>query len=346
MPRNVSIQTIANQLGLSKYAVSRALSGKTGVSQTTRERVLELAKTLGYGLPKQKVSSPPSSSATSFVLICINQLIRGDSSYWQRVLEGLITGSGEKGWHHVIVSQPLSFPSGSNLTPQQTIAPHLDWNSCLGLIVMGTTPYAALQLMARAGKPMVLLDHNEPFLGCDEVNHANIDAGIMIAHHLLAAKQCQNLVFLGDGNHSTSFAERRIGVQIALKRYGANTAVLSEWDVAYEVANWLDAVESRFLQLSPEDRPDGWIGANDDIALKWMQRLKQLGVAIPGDACIAGIDNVEAAALASPRLTTINLSKEELGLRAIESLHRRIAHPGTPIEKIQLCATLIPRDSA
>lgn len=56
MSRKVSIQTLADQLGLSKYAVSRALSGKTGVSEATRARVLELARALGYrqstpGLP-------------------------------------------------------------------------------------------------------------------------------------------------------------------------------------------------------------------------------------------------------------------------------------------------------
>ncbi|MDQ6417947.1 LacI family DNA-binding transcriptional regulator [Paenibacillus sp. LHD-117] len=346
MPQKVSIQTIADQLGLSKYAVSRALSGKSGVSEATRERVLELAKTLGYGLPKQKTAAPVSSAASSFVLICINPSIRGDSAYWQRVLEGLIVSSGEKGWHHVIVSQPLSFPSRSNLTPQQAIAPHLNWDSCLGLIVMGTPPYSSLQLMARTGKPLVLLDHSEPLLDCDEVNHANIDAGIKIAHHLLVSRQCRNIVFLSDIAFSTSFAERRIGARLAVERYGGSDAKLREWELTYGDGNWIDTAASRFLRLAPEDRPDGWIGANDDIALKWMQRLQQLGVSIPNDAYVAGIDNVEEAALSSPRLTTVNLSKEELGNRAIEMLERRIARPGTSIEKIQLNAALIPRDSA
>jgi LacI family transcriptional regulator len=211
---------------------------------------------------------------------------------------------------------------------------------------MGAYPYSALQLMGRTGKPLILLDHNEPLLDCDAVNHANIDAGMTIAHHLLASRRCRNLVFLGDDGRSASFADRRIGVRLAMERYGTSDARLQEWELSYEDGDWLDAAEQRFLQLAPEDRPDGWIGANDDIAIRWMRKLVQLGLSIPEQACIAGMDNVEAATLASPRLTTVNLSKEELGRRAIEALQRRIERPGTPMERIQLSATLIPRDSA
>ncbi|SFE74046.1 transcriptional regulator, LacI family [Paenibacillus algorifonticola] len=346
MPRKVSIQMIADQLGLSKYAVSRALSGKSGVSQATRERVLEFAKTLGYGLPSQKAPSPAPDAASSFVLICMNPSNRVDPFYWQRVLDGLISGCSERGWPHVIVSQPVSFPAVSHLSPQEIIAPHLDWNSCLGLIVMGAYPYAALQLMARTGKPLVLLDHNEPLLDFDSVNHANIEAGIIIAHHLLAAQKCRSLIFLGDDGRSASFAERRIGVRTAMERYGGPEAKLQEWELAYEEKEWLTATAERFVQLAPEQRPDAWICANDDIAMQWMQQLQRMGVAVPEQTRVTGIDNVEAAAHTSPRLTTVNLSKEALGSRAIEALWRRIERPGTPMERLHLSATLIPRDSA
>ncbi len=346
MPKKLSIQTIADQLGLSKYAVSRALSGKSGVSPATRERVLELARALGYGLPAQKSAPTATSAAASFVLICINPSNRTDPWYWQRVLDGVIAGCNERGWHHVIVSQPLSFSHGAALGPQETLAPHLDWTGCLGLVVLGAYPYAALQLMARAGKPLVLLDHYEPLLDCDAVNHANFDAGLTVAHHLIAARHCRNLVFLGDEGRSTSFSERRVGVRIAVERHGGGNVRLREWELPYEASDWEEEAAARFAALAPEDRPDGWACANDDIAIRWMRKLKELGVSVPGDALVAGIDNVEGAALASPRLTTVNLCKEELGARAVEALQRRIERPGAPTERIQLRSAFVPRDSA
>ncbi|CAM4017418.1 LacI family DNA-binding transcriptional regulator [Paenibacillus alkaliterrae] len=347
MPRKISIQMIADQLGLSKYAVSRALSGKSGVSQTTRERVLELARTLGYELPRQEDNTFPTAAGTasSFVLIFINQSNQGEPYYWQRVLGGLISGCNERGWHHVIVSQTFSSSPETAQSPQEAIAPHLDWSSCLGLIVLGSHPYDALQRMARTGKPLVLVDHSEPLLACDSVNHANIEAGITVTRHLLY-RQCRKIVFLGDNSRSVSFAERRIGARLAVERYGSKETKLFEWELSYEEGGWQDAAAERLAHLPPEERPDAWIGANDDIALQWMRKLQQMEWSIPDQCRVAGIDNVEAAALASPRLTTVNLCKEELGTRAIESLQRRIERPGSPSEKIQLSAALIPRDSA
>jgi LacI family transcriptional regulator len=346
MPKKHSIQTIADQLGLSKYAVSRALSGKSGVSPATRERVLELARTLGYGLPAQNGAPTAASSVASFALICINQTNRIDPSYWQRVLDGVIAGCNERGWHHVIVSQPLSFPKGSSLGPQETIAPHLDWNGCIGLIVLGAYPYSALQLMARTGKPLVLLDHNEPLLDCDSVNHANLDAGLTVAHHLIVARNCRDLVFLGDDGRSPSFAERRIGVRVAVERYGGGRVRLREWEVAYEENGWAEGVAARFAAMPPEERPDGWVCANDDIAILWMRRLGGMGISVPEQTLVTGIDNVEGAAHAVPRLTTVDLCKEELGARAVETLERRIDRPGSPAERVQLRSAFIPRDSA
>ncbi|WP_199617387.1 LacI family DNA-binding transcriptional regulator [Paenibacillus alkalitolerans] len=346
MPRKISIQMIADQLGLSKYAVSRALSGKSGVSEATRERVTELARTLGYQLPRHDAAKAKASAdrESSFVMICINQSNRGDPYYWQRVLEGLVYGCSERGWHHVIVSPALSFPPDAP-SPQAAIAPHLDWSSCVGIAVMGAFPYPALQMMARTGKPLVLVDHNEPLLVCDTVNHANIDAGIAVTRHMLARK-CRRIAFLGDDGRSASFAERRIGVRLAMERYGGKEAELLEWELPYEEGKWEEPAANRLSRIAPDERPDAWIAANDDIAIRWMKQLQRMELSVPGHCRVAGIDNVEAAAMASPRLTTVNLCKEELGQRAIESLQRRMHFPGTPIERVQLAAELIPRDSA
>src|SRR5262245_27205749 len=48
MPEKITLGTLAKQLGLSKFAVSRALAGKSGVSEATRQRVQALADELGY----------------------------------------------------------------------------------------------------------------------------------------------------------------------------------------------------------------------------------------------------------------------------------------------------------
>lgn len=353
MPRKVSIQTLADQLGLSKYAVSRALSGKPGVSESTRARVLELARALGY---RQNTPGSGSHAANTnqahateppFALICMNQLNRGEPHYWQRVLSGIISGCNEQGWHHVIVSPSLNMPA-KDTTPEKAIAPHLDWTRCAGIIVMGAFPHTVLQTLVQTGLPMILVDHQEPLLNCDTISHDNLEAGITAARYLMS-KQCRRIGLITDDGRAASFAQRKIGIELALNHFHTEAredVSFQAWDVAYERGEWVNKLAATIKQLPAEERPDAWIGANDDIALQWMQKLGQMSVLVPQDCLVIGIDNVYTAATSSPPLTTVHLCKEELGQRAVEALKRRIERPGTPKETVMLSTTLIPRDSA
>jgi LacI family transcriptional regulator len=125
-----------------------------------------------------------------------------------------------------------------------------------------------------------------------------------------------------------------------------HAATFREWNVPYEQGEWVDQLAAEIKNLPEHERPDAWIGVNDDIALQWMNKLQEIGISTPQDCLVVGIDNVHSAATSSPPLTTVNLCKEELGQRAIEALQRRIERPGTPKETVMLATSLIPRDSA
>ncbi|MBW4083146.1 LacI family DNA-binding transcriptional regulator [Paenibacillus sp. S150] len=348
MTRKISTQTLADQLGLSKYAVSRALSGKSGVSEATRARVVELARTLGYQHSASAAvpQAFPEDSSSLFVLICVNQLNRGERHYWERVLGGMVSASSERGWHHVIISPSLAdVPDGT--PPEKAVAPHLDWRSCAGIAVMGSFTYPTLRILESTGKPLVLVDHHDPLLRCDKVTNDNIEAGAAIARHLLSLG-CRRIGYIGDLGVTPSFAERKAGIRLALENYASMEIPLLDWGIPYEQKNWSDKLPGwmeQLEQLPPSRQPDGWIGANDDIAIQWMNRLKESGLKVPEDCRVAGIDNVYAATQSSPELTTIHLSKEEMGQRAIEALQRRLERPGTPMERIMLATSLITRGS-
>ncbi|MBO2944274.1 LacI family DNA-binding transcriptional regulator [Paenibacillus sp. F411] len=350
MSRKVSIQTLADQLGLSKYAVSRALSGKSGVSEATRSRVLELARASGYrtsiAMAKpDNQESPDDNREASFVLICMKQQNRGEPNYWERVLSGMLAACEERGWLHAIVSPPQEL-SPADVPAEQLIAPHVHWDQCIGIIVMGAFPYPLLQRMADIQLPLVLVDHQEPLLQCDTVRHDDVNAG-STASTFLQSQHCRRIGFITDDGRSASFLQRRIGVQLGVGGdFLQQGTTLLEWQVPYERGHWGDEVLKSLEQIPEDERPDGWIGANDDIALEWMETLQKHGYSIPEDCRVIGIDNVWGASLSAPPLTTIQLSKEELGARAIEALERRLHRPGAPVETIMLSTRLIPRKSA
>ncbi|KLU53096.1 hypothetical protein EL84_12090 [Paenibacillus sp. VT-400] len=353
MSRKVSIQTLADQLGLSKYAVSRALSGKTGVSEATRARVLELARALGYRQSTPGANNSPATanhadpSDPPFALICMNQLNRGEPHYWQRVLSGMISACNERGWHHAIVSPSLGV-TDENTSPEKAIAPHLDWERCAGIIVMGAFPHTVLQRLSQTGRPIILVDHQEPLLNCDTISHDNLEAGITVARYLMSMN-CRRIGLITDDGRAASFAQRKIGIELALNHFHVDTSHTTsfrEWNIPYENGEWVNQLATKIQNMPDDERPDAWIGVNDDIALQWMHKLQEIGISTPKNCLVIGIDNVHSAVTSSPPLTTVNLCKEELGQRAVEALQRRIERPGTPKETVMLSTTLIPRESA
>ncbi|MFD1954914.1 LacI family DNA-binding transcriptional regulator [Paenibacillus thailandensis] len=344
MARKISIKTIASQLGISTYAVSRALSGKPGVSPATRSRVVELARSLGY---QQHDSAPQaqehSERSPSFVLICMNGANAGDPFYWQRLLNGMLDGCAKHGLQHVIITPDPQRLSAAK-SPQEAIAPHIDWSRCGGIVIMGVFPQETMQLLTRTGKPYILVDHADPLLVCDKVNNDNAEAGMSIARHMLSLK-CRRIAFLQDIARPASFLDRYAGARFTVDSAGLAGAELTEWPIDYASGDWPADAYAKLAAMTAAERPDAWIGANDDIAVRWMRKLQEQGFDIPADCRIAGIDNVEAAAIVTPPLTTVNLCKEELGLRAIEALHRRMERPGAPFEKIMLSTNLVVRSS-
>jgi LacI family transcriptional regulator len=245
------------------------------------------------------------------------------------------------------VSPSLDLP-GKEITPENAIAPHLDWTRCAGIIVMGAFPHTVLQTLVQTGRPIILVDHQEPLLNCDTISHDNLEAGITAARYLMS-RQCRRIGLITDDGRAASFAQRKIGIELALNHFHAEERKeisFQAWNVAYENGDWVNKLSATIMQLPADERPDAWIGANDDIALQWMQKLGQMSVLVPQDCLVIGIDNVYTAATSSPPLTTIHLCKEELGQRAAQALKRRIERPGTPKETVMLSTTLIPRDSA
>ena len=76
--------------------------------------------------------------------------------------------------------------------------------------------------------------------------------------------------------------------------------------------------------LARKTRPTAIFAANDLMAIGVMQALRDAGVSIPGDIAVAGFDDISAARLVSPALTTMAQFQYEVGIRAAETLMDRL----------------------
>jgi GntR family transcriptional regulator of arabinose operon len=193
----------------------------------------------------------------------------------------------------------------------------------------------------RARIPVVLLDRdiyspprrsNFDLVGID-----NRRAGYVITEHLLKLG-CRSVVFLARP-HSAPTVDVRI--------CGFREALLSQGVIpGSELVQLGDPEDAVFIQQIVNNiQPDGLVCANDITAAKVMRTLTELGVRIPNQIRIVGVDDVKFANLVSVPLTTLRQPCSDMGIAALDAMLERIKHPGAPARDILLDFKLIVRQS-
>lgn len=348
MAKKVTMQKIADHLGVSKFVVSKSLSGKGGVNETTKERVIQAASQLGYFTQKNAYiqgvkRTPPigDSDRNKQSVLVLMPNIRSqtqDSLYWGKIVDGIALALDNEGLGMVIVSEHRADNFINILNP----------NGILGLVGVGQISTSLLLEVHRIGLPMVLIDHEDPLIPSDTVFANNVDSMSRLTNHLMGIGHTQ-LHFIGNIRFSRSFRDRWIGFRSALEESGVRTPMEEETSL------FLEGVEEELFQedfkswigkrKKAKTLPTALICANDETALNVCDALKKEGLSIPGDISVTGFDNIEDASRGIPPLTTVHVPKEAMGRAAVEKLLSRIQTPSAPLEKILIAADIVHRDS-
>src|SRR5688572_14029444 len=94
-----------------------------------------------------------------------------------------------------------------------------------------------------------------------------------------------------------------------------------------------------------KDRPDAVVCYNDMVAIGFLGAARSLGVAVPGDMSVVGIDNIPYGRFISPALTTVDVQSEHLGEEGMRMLLRLISGEAQPAGHVKVEPRLVMRDS-
>ena len=189
--------------------------------------------------------------------------------------------------------------------------------------------------------PIVLLDRTVvpyPQRGHhDLVGIDNRRAGYVVTEHLLR-QGVRRIAFVGLPNMAATVDAREAGYREALYAWNA--------PVERGLVCRIDPAETAAVQaLMEAARPEGIVCANDRTAAVLMQTLLGLGVRIPADVRIVGIDDAEYAGLLPVPLTTLRQPSRHIGDAAIAAMLDRVARTELPTRDIFLPCDLIVRQS-
>ena len=309
---------IAYLAGVSQPTVSRALRGDKSVSDATRERIEKIARDLNYAVDKN-ASSLRTQRSNTIALLFFEDPTPDDSMinpFFLAMLGSITRAASKRGLDLLISFQQM----GDDWHKQ-----YQDSHRADGLILLGYGDYTLyeerLEQLARQGTHFVRWgsvrdDNIGSTIGSD-----NFGAGRTAGRHLVEVG-CRRVAFLGRADeHYPEFADRYHGLRAALQGAGLDVdpalqadALTSEQD-GYAAARSLIDAGCDF---------DGIFAASDVIATGALRALAEAGLAVPDDVAVMGFDNIPAAALTAPPLTTVMQDMQGAGEALLASLVEQI----------------------
>ncbi|MBQ9910580.1 MAG: LacI family DNA-binding transcriptional regulator [Lachnospiraceae bacterium] len=321
--RKVTMKDIADACGLSRNTVSKVFNGRGAVPEKTRAFVLSKAQELGYyQMPaEQSLREVPKGSIA--VLTRPKLLTHGFGSFFITSFTDQISRKGYRMQMYEISPKEIS---------SRVLPPHLNLSETAGILCIELFDRSYMEMICALGKPTVFVDAcasaNKLLMQCDFVSMENIASEIELTSRMIAAG-AKTIGYVGDRMHCNSFYERWVGCQIALQHSGLQAderfCILDEDNERYGDTDWLLGKLNAMPGI-----PDGFVCANDYLALHLMTALKRKGLSIPDDVMVAGFDGSLEASLYEPSLATAYIPSEDIGRLAAAVLHDRIRFPEQP----------------
>lgn len=334
-PTSFDIATLA---GVSQPTVSRALRGDKTVSEATRKRVEAIARQLNYTVDKN-ASSLRRGKSNTLALLFFEDLLPDESSinpFFLSMLGSILQTCARRGYDLLTSLQQLSTDW------------HVDYEDSRkadGIILLGYGDYEIyrirLEQLVAQGTHFVRWGSMDKHalgmtIGCDN-RRGGRDAG---AH--LVARGCSRIAFLGcASSHYPEFRDRYAGLNEILRESGhaidpgLHVDALSSEQSGYEAARRLIARNVKF---------DAIFAGSDLIAIGAMRALDEHGLSVPGDIPLIGFDDIPAASLTRPPLTTIAQDYLRAGEVLVDALIGQIDRK--PVTPTLLAPRLVTRMTA
>jgi DNA-binding LacI/PurR family transcriptional regulator len=321
---------IAREAGVSTATVSRVINNRGTVTSQTREIVLRAIERHNYY---------PNAQARSLALGRTNLvgLIISDISnpFFPDLVKEMESAAFEHDFDLILAN--------TNYDPQRVTSYVRRFiERGVGGVAIMTSEFdrALLAELARREVSVVLLDPGRPG---PHISHLVVDyqAGIDEAVAHLAALGHRRIAFVG-GPHTMRSSQQRLCAFVSSveRRLGEAPGRMIESDYRFEGGR-LAAAEL----LQDPTRHTAVVAANDMMALGILHECRARGVTVPCDLSVIGFDDIVRAALSYPPLTTISLSRQSLGRRAIEALLATLNHPDRVGVALSVPTSLVVRES-
>ncbi len=304
----ITIYDIAQQLNISPATVSRGLKNNPSISESTRKKIRDIAKKLGYR--SNTFASNLRNSRTNTIGVIVPRL---NSSFMSDVIAGIEKVASELGYN-LIISQSLEL-AGKEIKNAATMFS----NRVDGLMVslaydVNKTDH--FKPFIQKEIPLIFFDRVTELKNCSTIVIDNFKAAYEVTSHLIT-QGCKNLFHITGNLSRNVYLDRFNGFKQAIIDHSLhfNPENVLVTDLSFNEGN-----QAALHMLNMKTKPDGVFVANDSCAVGCMLQLKKKRVRIPGDMLFAGFNNDPISMVVEPNLTTVDYKGFEMGEIAAKTL--------------------------
>ena len=325
-----TIKEISEATGFSPATVSNALNHKKGVNQETAAIIFETARKMGY-VEEQKIKR------LKFVIFKANGLIIDDTPFFPLMIEGVQKECKNYGLEMSI----CNLDKRDSDYEEQVDRIRIDGSSAV--ILLGTElEDADLQVFKDSKCPVLILDYWVSEMSFNGVLINNADSARTAVEYLIS-KGHREIGYLRGAFRIKAFRSREVGYRVALEKAGFPV----NEEMVVTLSTTMDGAyrDMRDYLASKPQLPTAFFADNDMVALGAMKAMTEAGIRIPEQVSIIGFDDLPFCEIASPRLSTIRVSKQEMGQIAVRRLMEIVQDAEGSKLKIQVCTQFVERDS-
>jgi DNA-binding LacI/PurR family transcriptional regulator len=301
------IKDVAREVEMSTATVSRALRGLPGVSEETRSRVMETAHRLGY------VPSPGAaalaSGKTRTVAVVVPWVTRW---FFAAVVEGAEEVLRERGYDLLLYNLGGDLAARHRVFETSLLTKRVD-----AVLVLSLKPSPdELARLDKLGRPVTVVGADVP--GWATVRIDDEEAARTATGYLTALGH-REIAYVGGAIQGvldfTAPAARLAGYHAALAEVGVTADPDLEVDGDFTVAGGIRAGMDLLTRPQP---PTAIFAASDEMAFGVLRAARNLGIRVPEDVSVIGIDDHEMAAIFE--LTTVAQPVREQGRVAAQQV--------------------------
>ncbi|WP_101842835.1 LacI family DNA-binding transcriptional regulator [Halobacillus sp. Marseille-P3879] len=338
-----TIKEIASKSNFSNTTVSRVLNNDNtlSVAMETRQRILEVAKELGYKTlqERKKENKTPTrvESAKIGILLCHTVEEELNDAYFLSIRQGIEKECRERG---ITATELVRFTSLGSEQISKDIS---------HLIIVGRINTQILDHITEDQDQLENIVYINHTVDSDKYDSIVIDfdkATRRALDHLLDCGY-KRIGFIG-GQEREHFYDSKIDFeddrQVSFKKFMEEKSLFDP-DVFYTgeftMANGYELMKKA---ISKGNLPEAFFAASDAMAIGAMRALQENQYNVPKDVSIIGFNDIELAQFASPPLTTVKVQTEEMGRLGVKLMIDRLEGREIPV-KVTVPTELVIRES-